>query len=178
MRRKAAGCFIALFVLCMISGCSEETIEEMAEETMEDIEKHAESQGITIDEDGSGEKYRHNVGEAVSMITDNSAEINVTVTEWGNYYDVNTNENLLYVSYAVENVGTQDAYISDGMFDIYADDYGVDFAYPLDAENSNTMGMTLSAGRKSESTFYAKVAPDTVNSIEVEYGDVIFVLKE
>lgn len=193
MRRKLIRSFMMLFLVCSISGCSNETVEEWADQTMENVIENAESQGIHIDvplntgtetasaseeetTDNTGEKIRYAVGETVSMVADNSAEINVTVIDWGNYYDRNTNENLLYVSYTVENIGTQDINISDGMFNVYADDYSVDFAYPIDVDDSSIL-VTLSSGRKMDSTFYAKINPDTTNNLEVEYGNIIIVLK-
>ncbi len=195
MRRKMMTCFMIIFIPCFVSGCSNKTIKKWSDQVKDDIVKDAESQGITIDipsndekektiidgDETTGniaEKNRYSVGEPVSMIANNSAEVNVTITEWGNYYDTYTQESLLYVSYIVENTGTQDFVSSDSMFTVYADNYNINFAYPLDADDSDGLGTTLSPGRKLKSVFYAKINPNTVSNLELEYGDVIFVLKE
>lgn len=195
MRRKLIRSFMMLFLVCSISGCSNETVEEWADQTMENVVENAESQGIHIDvpsntgtessdvdkeevADNTAGKNKYAVGETVNMMADNSAEISITLTEWGKHYDSTTNEEFLYVSYAVENIGNEDITVGDGMFDVYADDYSVNQGYPLNVDSTDNLSVDLSAGRKMDSRFYAEINPDTVTNLEVECGDVIWVLKE
>lgn len=186
---------MASVILCSVSGCSNETVEEWVDQTMENVVENAESQGIHIDvlsntgtessdvdkeeiADNTAGKNKYAVGETVNMIADNSAEISITLTEWGKHYDSTTNEEFLYVSYSVENIGNEDITVGDGMFDVYADDYSVNQGYPLNVDSTDNLSVDLSAGRKMDSRFYAEINPDTVTNLEVECGDVIWVLKE
>lgn len=135
----------------------------------EDANKDANNGGI--------ERVKHQIGDTVTLETEDGAQMEVTLTDWG--YDSNTftNEKLLYVGYEIKNVGNVSFTISNAIFNIYADDYNVEQSYSASSDMS-VASAELSAGRKVAGRVYGNIDPDSVETIDLEIGDVIFAIKD
>ena len=118
---------------------------------------------------------RHHVGETVTFAADNGGEISVTLTDWGSTFD-GIDQTVLYVSYMIENIGTESVSVGPGLFNVYADDYSIEKTSVLNGAESHYAD--LSAGRKTDGTFYAAINPEDAAVIEVECGGSVFVLKD
>lgn len=143
------------------------------EETKENID--------TI-EDGETENNgdaRYYVGETVAFKTSNGGKFNITLTDWGKVKGL-SGDPITYIKYMIENIGSETVTVGNELFDLYADDYSVDTAFPVAADEvgDEVYGRDLSAGRKLESVIYMEINPDNVTVIEVECGDAVFVLKD
>lgn len=178
----------------LLNGCS--SLEEKAREQMEWTEKnHARTDGKSAQEvlddtigdiignpdyssqstaDTNTTSKQYGIGDTVKMKND-TTKIEVTLTDWGTVYDSLSNRILMYVSYSVANTGNDSIYVSNSMFNVYADDFSVEQAYYNDDIPSDA---DLSPGRKLSGRFYAKTNPEYAYNIEVECGDVVFVLKD
>lgn len=119
---------------------------------------------------------RYHVGETFNMEAENGARQSITITEWG--YDYNY-DNSIYCYFIVntENTGSETFAITASMFKVYADEYAVDQLYGI-SSHGEYFSATVSADRKATGTIYLNIDPNTVSVIEVEFGDVIVVLKD
>ena len=119
---------------------------------------------------------RHQIGESVAFVTDNGGEISVIFTDWGSKFD-GIDKTVLFVSYTIENVGKESVSVGPGLFDVYADDYSIAKTSVLGGTDDSHY-VDLSAGRKTDGTFYADINPENADVIEVECGGSVFVLKD
>lgn len=163
-----------------------EEIDEIVKETdfEQKVENEADiSKGILNNEENTtqvknNETKRYVVGDTVSLRnydeTKNEETANVTITDCGIIYDEFYGE-LVYAHYEIQN--TSDGYITvgNGMFNVYADNYMLEQFVLKDDVIYN---VELSGGRQLSGTIYVELNPENVSTIEIECGDVIWVLKE
>lgn len=128
----------------------------------------------------SGMEYTVNVGEYVQ-----SDELKITYTycnanaeDYGSYYTVPSGYKVVRADFEVENVSESEDYVYLN-FSCYADGLLCDENYS--GNDRNTIGETLSSGRKTTGTYYFDV-PDSANEIEIEADNfssdkVIFVVE-
>lgn len=199
--RKQNIVVLSMIGVLLTGGCSSvvEEMEERASEQAEWTEKnHARTDGksqqevledtigdfigdpnFTFGEQAektvTGGKYK--IGETVKMKND-TTKIDLTLTEWGTVYDTLSEEILTYVSFSVTNTGEGNVYVYNDMFNVYADDYSAKYTSWFDDDSNTPFSADLSPGRKFNGTFYLQLDPDDVSNIEVELGDVVFVVKD
>lgn len=117
----------------------------------------------------------YQLGDSVEFLTGNDGKFEVTLTEWGSYYDSLTDTTLLYVQYEIVNTGTVTLSLGNGWFDIYADNYAVsqELLLPDVVVNED-----ISPGRNLRGKLYGEVNPFLVQKIEVEIGDATFLIND
>lgn len=129
---------------------------------------------LSVDE----ENYATNdyyLGDSAEFITDNGGKITVTFTDWGTDYESLTQTELFYVQYEIVNTGEITVSVGNSLFDIYADNYAVSQNYlPTDVVRSED----ISPNRSIRGRIYGEVDPYSVQKIEVEIGDVAFLIKD
>lgn len=115
------------------------------------------------------------LGDSAEFITDNGGKITVTFTDWGTDYESLTQTELFYVQYEIVNTGEITVSVGNSLFDIYADNYAVSQNYlSTDVVRSED----ISPNRSIRGRIYGEVDPYSVQKIEVEIGDVAFLIKD
>lgn len=108
------------------------------------------------------------LNETVAFDMQNGGMINVTFTECGSKNDIT------YITYVIENIGNIDVTVGESMFSVYANDYIADLNYGEHV----VYGETISSGRKVSGKLYPNIIMDKVVKLEIECGDVVFLLRD
>lgn len=117
----------------------------------------------------------YHLGDSAEFITDNDGKVTVTFTDWGTEYESLTQTDLFYVQYEIVNTGEVTVSVGNSLFDIYADNYAVSQNYlPSDVVRNED----ISPNRSIRGRIYGEVNPYSVQKIEVEIGDVAFLIKD
>lgn len=189
MKKKLAGVIIVGLVMNVLAGCSstediqESAISEESEVVESDATEEAEEE-TTAEEDASiiessnSSSGKYTLGETVGLESYSGeaagATIDVTLTEWGTVYEDFVGV-LTYIHYEIKNTGSTGITVGNGMFDVYADNYNVEQYTSMD---DVVYSAEISGGRQVGGTIYVELNPDTVSNIEVECGNVVWVIKE
>lgn len=108
------------------------------------------------------------LNETVAFNMQNGGMINVTFTECGSKNDI------AYITYVIENIGNIDVTVGESMFSVYANDYIADLNYGEQAVYEET----ISSGRKVSGKLYPNIIMDKVVKLEIECGDIVFLLRD
>ena len=157
---------------------AEERLEDNLGITTEDIENVVEAVEEIGSVSASESGGTYSIGETVPMYVEwdgGHGEYNLTITGWEAIYNSAYGETNIGITYTVENTGEANIFVGDSMFAIYADDYAVEESY---MEDNMPSSADLSSGRKFDGILYGKINPENASNIELECGDVVFVLKE
>ncbi len=128
----------------------------------------------------SSEGGRYQIGETAYIDGRNyeGEDINYSMTVSGTKYvsaqDSGYGKSGIMAMFHIENTGDAKFTLTSIEFAAYADDYEVEM-YP---KGSVSLSTDLSKGRKADLEYFIAANPDTATSIEVEYDDIIFVLKD
>ena len=114
------------------------------------------------------------VGDTVTFDTENSGLVSITINDWGPSYEL-LYENITYIDYTVENVGNSIINFADSVFTLYGDDYKMPNTY---GDHSISVPEDIESGRKLNARAYFKMDSDDYSTIELEFGGVIFILKD
>ncbi len=110
----------------------------------------------------------YGLNEAATFELNDGGEISVTFTNYGEKDDT------AYINYEIENIGNTDVTVGESLFSVYANDYIADLGY-----GANTMyEEIISVGRKASGTLYPDMLLDQVKRLEIECGDVTFLLRD
>lgn len=110
----------------------------------------------------------YGLNEAASFELNDGGVISVTFTKYGE------NEDIAYINYEIENIGNTSVTVGESMFSVYANDYAAELNF-----GENTIyEETISKGRKVKGTLYPNMLLDKVKKLEIECGDVIFLLRD
>jgi hypothetical protein len=126
--------------------------------------------------EASGDYYT--IGDTIAL----SNGVVYTITEGGLYTEYSGTDferRYAFIELDIDNQSEEDITVnaSDALF--YGDDYVLDTGFPSEQDNTNFMGMTISAGRKGNGRFYSECSDyNSISRIEVELGDVIIVVKD
>ena len=119
------------------------------------------------------------IGDIASMSqTNSSGEIgyfDITMTNWGTYKPKYIDDTYVYVTFEIVNTGNADIFISEYSFSAYVNNYNVDIGWPSE---DNSLSATLSSGRRTSGNVYIRMNPEDVNQLELELGDIIFILQD
>ena len=119
------------------------------------------------------------IGDTVPMsLTNSSGEIgcyDITMTNWGTYKPEYIDDTYVYVTFEIVNTGNADIFISEFSFSAYVNNYNVDIGWPSE---DNSLSATLSSGRRTSGNVYIRMNPEDVNQLELELGDIIFILQD
>ena len=119
------------------------------------------------------------IGDIASMSqTNSSGEIgyfDITMTNWGTYKPKYIDDTYVYVTFEIVNTGNADIFISEFSFSAYVNNYNVDIGWPSE---DNSLSATLSSGRRTSGNVYIRMNPEDVNQLELELGDIIFILQD
>lgn len=180
---------VALLTSISLCGCKESIEEELeksidAEGGGEGIANNTEelvtqitdglginnADGYTIDENTTtkSENRKYGLNEPVIFEMEDGGEISIEFTKCDEKDDVT------YLSYVIENVGETPVTVGEDMFAVYSNDYKADMGYG----SSTVSSETISSGRKVSGKLYPEVVLDKVKTLEVECGDVIFLLRD
>lgn len=195
MRKKVALGLIMSLSLTSLCGCS--AAENFVNQVEKDKEWAEENNAFTdgqnpyasSDKDSSAEDKstktdsvnkpdsdsKYSIGDIVSMTSENSDSMDISLTDWGTIWDEFKERNIIYITYSIENTGDTIFTVGNGFFNVYVDDYSVEQDY---AQEDVIVSTDLSAGRKATGKIYLDIDSETVGSIEVECGDSVFVIKE
>lgn len=118
--------------------------------------------------DDMNEDSSYGLNEAVEFAVGDGGKISVIFTEYGEKDDIT------YISYVIQNIGETPVTVEESMFSVYANDYVADLDYGEKAVYKET----VSAGRKVSGRLYPRVTLDRIRRLEVECGDVVFLLRD
>ncbi len=138
---------------------------DVVEKTVSVEEEYDDREYAVDDMDGD---ISYGLNEPVEFEAENGGKISVIFTEYGKKDDT------LYISYMIHNIGEIPVTVGEDMFSVYANDYVAD----LDYGEKTIYEETISSGRKVSGRLYPRVALDQVRKLEVECGDVIFLLRD
>jgi hypothetical protein len=191
-KRKLFALVVAmnLALVSVLSGCSadnaastayegedseESTEEETQEETQENTEESEDASVTTGSETG-----RFQIGETAVLKGENSdgeymeESITLTETEYVSAQDSALREAYVLATFDIENTGDATLVVGSTYFEAYADDYEVEVV----GDDTSDISASLSKGRKAKLKCRIIVDPYTVNTIELEYHDAIFVIQD
>lgn len=187
-KRKLFALFMVmnLALVPVLSGCSSDNTSSTAyedgdneesteEETQEDT---AESEDANITADS--ETGRFQIGETAVLTGESSSgeymeeSITLTDTEYVSAQDSALRKAYVLATFDIENTGDAKLTVGSTYFKAYADDYEVE----VEGDDMSDIEATLSKGRKANVKCRIIVDPYTVNTIEVEYYNVIFVVQD
>ena len=175
-----------MVVLSLLGGCS--FVDDAKENALQQLEWTKENNAggdnyneeladqlidFLSDEESPDSVY-YNMGDTVSFSSENGGELDITLTDYGTEYDVFTNEKSLYVEYEITNTGKVPINVGNSMFHIYADNCSIAQSYVSDMA---VMIETISSNRSIKGRIYGEVDIDSVNVIEIEVGNIIFIVK-
>ncbi|MDE6664261.1 MAG: discoidin domain-containing protein [Lachnospiraceae bacterium] len=169
-KKKHIAVIIIIFIFLILGGLywigsstDEELVEEEAYFTEDAKDDNKDDTKNDTKEDNS-----YGLNEAVIFELNNGGQISITFTGYGSKSDVS------YINYVIENVGNTSVTFGESMFSVYANDYIADLNF-----GENTIyEETISVGRKASGTLYPDMLLDKVRRLEIECGDVIFLLRD
>ncbi|MBD5507436.1 MAG: hypothetical protein HDR05_05180 [Lachnospiraceae bacterium] len=139
--------------------------EEIVKETVFTNEDYDEEDYSIEDMD---EVLSYGLNESVIFELEDGGQISVIFTECGSRNDT------AYISYVIQNIGSIPVMVGESMFSVYANDYIADLDY-----GANTVyEETISVGRKVSGQLYPRITMEQVRKLEIECGDVTFLLRD
>lgn len=143
--------------------------EEIADAVLDEL-KGSDTENDTESSNTATDAHIYNVGDQVTF----TSGISVTVTNWGSGYDSLFSMNYIYFDVEIANNGSESFTMSSTLFSVYADNYVMDITYT----QKDSMGITtIDPGRMANGRIYVEGSPDTVQNLEIQLGDTIWVLK-
>lgn len=185
MKGKKVGIILCVCILGIIAlGAYGEEETEIAtnvsnEESTEQVNDSENNESQSSEsQDNESESSVKQVGEPIPLSDGDGGKMTLTITEWGAQSDnlsfgTFSFNRVLYVAYEVENTGNKEMTVSNGLFDIYADDYAVEQTYGDDY----SMLTDIAPGRKVSAKLYGDVDPDSAKNIEIQLNNVLIALK-
>lgn len=150
-------------------GTEKEQKTEVKEDEMSQADVESEA---LLQESSKTEKDYYELGETVRF----TSGLELTLTDVGTVRDNVLGENYVYIMAEAENTGTESIQISGGYFHFYADDYSMNNSYFND---NYLQSQCLDPGRKTAGKVFAECNDyDTINVLEVQFGDAVFRLKD
>lgn len=188
MKKKIICLLVVALSISVLSGCS--ILEDARKEAIEQMEFNEEHNaggeyyneelaGSVLDvlkgedaDNSNGETDAHMcaVGEEVEF----NSGLKITVINWGSSYDSTYNKNFLYFDVEITNSGSETFTFSPSSFSVYADNYAMEISYLSDAMSAVT---SIAPGRMAGGRVYADVDQNMVRNLEVQIGNVVWVLK-
>lgn len=114
-------------------------------------------------------------GDTASFTVEEDGTMDVTITEWGTYWDDLKEENIIYFDVEFNNTGSTEIAVGPSLFSVYADDYSTELTY---AESDMLQATSVHGGRKAHGRVYADVNADSVSKLEVQLAETVWVLKD
>ena len=140
------------------------------------FEKYGETSNEKGTENTEGYKrYRFGIGEMAEF----ESGLAITLMDAGKYseYYYGESDTYAYVSFEIENRGSENIVFSSANIEFYGDGYLLDTGIVFSAED--VLGtIELSPGRRAKGRVFAECENyDSLSVIEAEYSNVIFVVK-
>lgn len=156
-----------------IEDLTQDDIEKEQTEVKEDEMSQADVDSeALLQENSKSEKNYYELGETVRF----TSGLELTLTDVGTARDNVLGENYVYIIAEAENTGTESIQISGSYFHFYADDYSMNNSYFND---NYLQSQCLDPGRKTAGKVFAECNDyDTINVLEVQFGDAVFRLKD
>jgi len=183
--KKKVLLLICILAMSSLSACEFiDDVEEMGKKDMEWAkENHAFTDGRSgvdislFDEEKSDEETIRDelkIGDTASFsIGDEGGTVDVTISNWGVGWDDFTEKDLIYFEVEMKNTGSNAIKISPNIFSVYADNCVVDTTLKSDSMSVSS----LDSGRKASGKVYAVVNVDSVERLEVQIDNTVWVLK-
>lgn len=114
-------------------------------------------------------------GDTASFTVEEDGTMDVTITEWGTYWDDLKEENIIYFDVEFNNTGSTEIAVGPSLFSVYADDYSTELTY---TELDMLQTTSVHGGRKAQGRVYADVNADSVSKLEVQLAETVWVLKD
>ena len=172
--RKVILLMTVVISVCEMTACGTTTEENYA---IEDGNLVYDTEESTETEDTSETEVtetRHQIGETVEFNVDGGGEVAVTITDWGTSQS-SMGTPMVFFNVTMENTGDTTVTASHSLFDIYVDD--VRLTHNITESGLLSTG-EISPGRKAVGTVYGEGDGTTAETIEVECGGSVFVLKD
>lgn len=175
-KRKHTGVFVAIAIVAFVvlaggywlATLSDEESLELEDDREGQFEADLGEENINKDTEYVQNDLFYGLNEAVSFELKNGGQISVTFTKYGE------KEDTAYIHYEIENIGNTAVTVGESMFSVYANDYAAELNF-----GANTIyEETISVGRKVSGTLYPNMLLDKVKRLEIECGDVIFLLRD
>lgn len=183
--KRIALLLTCVFTISSLSACG--FVDGVVEETKKDIEFTKENDALTdgnsgvelptFDNQKSDEATARSelkIGETASFSVEEDGSMDVTVTDWGTSKNELTGKDTIYFAVEFKNTGSSAVGIAPAIFSVYADDYSVELSYSADDVLQAT---SLDGGRKASGRVYAEVNADSVEKLEVQLANTVWVLK-
>ena len=182
---------IALLLTCIItlsslSACS--FVDNVVDDMKKDYKFTKENNALTDGNKGldipfleSKEPENENstneleTGDTASFTVEEDGTMDVTITEWGTYWDDLKEENIIYFDVEFNNTGSTEIAVGPSLFSVYADDYSAELTY---AESDMLQATSVHGGRKAHGRVYADVNADSVSKLEVQLAETVWALKD
>lgn len=189
MKKKIICLLVAVLSISVLSGCS--ILEDARKEAIEQMEFNKEHNAggdyyneeladsvldVLKGEDaensnGEVDVYMYAVGEEIEF----NSGIKISVTDWGTLYDSTYNKNFLYFDIEITNSGNETFKFNLSSCSVYADNYAVEINYVL--RDAMSVITSIDPGRMASGRVYADVDHNMVRNLEVQIGNVVWVLK-
>lgn len=175
-KRKHTGVFAGIAIaalvifagVCWLASLSDEEVLDSEDNEEEQFESGSGEEDINNDTEDVQDDLSYGLNEAVSFELDNGGQISVTFTKYGQI------EDIAYINYEIENIGNISVTVGESLFSVYANDYAAE----LNLGENTIYQETISVGRKVSGTLYPNMLLDKVRRLEIECGDVIFLLRD
>lgn len=175
-KRKHTGVFVGIAIavlvifagVCWLASLSDEEVLDSEDNEEEQYESGSGEEDINNGTEDVQDELAYGLNEAVSFELNNGGQISVTFTKYGQI------EDIAYINYEIENIGNTSVTVGESLFSVYANDYAAELNF-----GENTIYQeTISVGRKVSGTLYPNMLLDKVKRLEIECGDVIFLLRD
>lgn len=168
-KKRHIGIIIIIFVLLILVGLywlGSSTDEELVDEETVSAKENSDNEEYLME--GGEEDNSYGLNETVLFELNDGGQISITFTDYG------TKNGVAYINYVIENTGNTSVTVGESMFSVYSNDYIADLNY-----GANTVyEETISSGRKVSGQLYPNIAMEQVKKLEIECGDVVFLLRD
>lgn len=184
--KRIALLLICIFALLSLNACS--FVDSVVDDMKKDYKFTKENNALTDGNKGldipfleSKESEDENsinelkTGDTASFTVEEDGTMDVTITEWGTYWDDLKEENIIYFDVEFNNTGSTEIAVGPSFFSVYADDYSTELMY---TELDMLQTTSVHGGRKAHGRVYADVNADSVSKLEVQLAETVWVLKD